>query len=686
MRRWVVILVSTAFLLPIYGDSVVLQNGEEITGKVVAFENGIFKFEDGRKVDVDNVKSEKFDVAKQESKKETVSQDVKKLLQDAEEAHKKYPDAEYISLIDWGRYELTKEGHHNYEYHGAILLLKKEALNSANRSLYFEEGRSKVEILMARSISPDGTVTDYDPTKVKIESPAGEAEFYDYGKYVTFTIPKAEVGSIIEFRFKVNEYKPFDPKMFFPSWWFGGKEPVVWSHLEIAVPNDVEFFYKTYDIDEAQSKPQKIVGKETTTYLWDYRDFQGIIEEPNMPSWGDVIPRVYGSVFSDWVYLNQWATERLEKNMRLTDTVKETATKITLNAKTDEEKVASVYHWVQRNIRYISIKGSIMSGMCGHPAWETLQKGFGDCIDVAVLTATLLRAVGIEAYPVWIQTNDSEAFIDLPNFLGNHAITQIKLGDRFILLDSTATDYRYPYFRNDDHGTFIHNPIRGVVEPTPVPPAEDNMRNIRCEVEIHPDLSATLEQLNTYTGTWESWVRGWFRTNPPEEHQKFMVSIANGYYPDSKVLDFKLENTEDLSKEFRWNYRVKVTRFGTKAGDILIISMPDVEYEFKEVALPERKYAIHYSTSFCAKHAISITVPEGWKVYYIPKEVKFSCAHADYEAKYTTTDDGRKILFEDRYRRHSRKIPTKDYKEYKEFLEKVSAYSKERVFLTKENK
>ncbi|MCX7703497.1 MAG: DUF3857 and transglutaminase domain-containing protein, partial [Planctomycetota bacterium] len=667
MRRLFVILL-TSLLMPLYGDTIFLQNGEEIEGEIASFENGKFKLKDGRSVKVDNVKSVKFDVAKQEGKKET-SQDVKKLLEDAKKAQEKYPYAEHITLLDWGRYELTKEGHHNYEYHAAILICKKEALKIANRSLYFEEGRSKVEVLMSRSIAPDGTVCDYDPSKMKIESPAGEGEFYDYGKYVTYSIPKVEVGSIVEFRYRINEYKPFDAKMFFPSWWFGGKEPVVFSYVEIVVPNDVKLFYKTYDMEEKESKPRILVGKEMTTYSWEYRDFPGIIEEPNMPSIGDVIPRLYGSIFKDWVYLNQWASERLEKNMRLTDAIKSAAEKIVQDAKSDEEKVAAVYHWVQRNIRYISIKGSIMSGMCGHPAWETLQKGYGDCIDVAVLTATLLRALNIEAYPIWIQTNDSEALIDLPNFLGNHAITQVKLGNKFIFLDSTATDYRYPYFRNDDHGTYTHNPLRGVVEPTPVPPPEDNMRNIKCEVRIHPDLSATLEQLNTYTGTWESWVRGWFRTTPPEEHQKFMVSTANSYYPGSKLVDFKLENTEDLSKEFRWHYTINVVRFGTTAGDFLICGMPDVEYNFSEVALPSRRYPIHYTTSYCARHVITVTAPPGWRVFYTPKEVKLQCAHADYEAKYTVSEEGRKILFEDRYRRHSRKIPVKDYEDYKNFLE-----------------
>ena len=689
MRRVLLFVTVFSVLLPLYADRITLHKGGEVSGKVVSFKDGVFRLDDGREVTVDEVKSVTFDTAKQEAKEEAVSADVKKLLDTAKEARKKYPDAKYIVLIDWGRYELNEDGTRSYEYHGAVLLCRREALGLANRSLYFEEGRSKVEILMARSISPDGTVHNYDPTKVKIESPARKAIYYGYGKYLVYTIPKVQVGSIIEFRYRSTTYKPFDKKMWFPDWWFGGKEPVVWSYIEMVFPNDVKLFYKTYDMDEDSAKPQVLVGKKKTTYIWEYHDFPGVVEEPCMPNIGDVVPRVRCSVFDNWVYINQWAAERLKKNMHLTESVKQAAAKITYGAKTDEEKVAKIYHWVQRNIRYISIKGSIMSGMCGHPAWETLKKGYGDCVDVAVLMSTLLRAVGVEAFPVWIQTNDSEAFIDLPNFVGNHAIVQVKLKDYFIL-DPTATDYRYPFYRDDDQGTYIHNPIRGVIEPTPIPPPEDNMRNMRTEVRIHPDLSATLEQLNTYTGCWESWVRGWFRRNPEQEHQKLMLSIANRHYPGSKVLSFGLDNTEDLSKEFRWRYRLKLARFGTKVGDFLIFGMPGVDYDFPEVALPKRRYDIHYSyqtdnASSCAfKHTITVTIPDGWRVYYIPEKVKLECKFADYIAEYTLLSDGKKILFEDKFRRKVRKIPVKDYEEYKRFLESVSAFSKKKVFLVKE--
>lgn len=691
MRNTVLLVAISSVLLPLYADRIALHRGDELKGEVVSFRDGVFRLADGREVAVDEVKSVTLDTAEQEAKKETVSGDVKKLLDMATEARKKYPNAKYIVLVDWGRYELNRDGSRSYEYHGVVLLCKREALGLANRSLYFEEGRSKVEIITARSIAPDGKTYDYDPNKVKIESPARETIYYDYGKYLVYTIPKVQVGSIIEYRYRSLTYKPFDKKMWFPDWWFGGKEPVVWSYIEIVFPNNVKLYYKTYDMDEKSAKPQVLVGKNKTKYIWEYRDFPGIVEEPFMPDISDVVPRLRCSTFNRWVYLNQWATERLKKNMKVTDELKRRATEIVYGAKTDEERVAKIYHWVQRNIRYISIKGSIMSGMCGHPAWETLKKGYGDCVDVAVLMSTLLRAVGVEAYPVWIQTNDSEAFIDLPNFVGNHAVVQVKLRDYFIL-DPTATDYRYPYYRDDDQGTYIYNPIRGVIEPTPVPPPEDNMRNMQTEVRIHPDLTATLEQLNTYTGCWESWVRGWFRRTPKKEHQKLMLSIANRHYPGSKVLNLRLENIEDLSKEFRWHYRLKLAGFGTKAGDFFIFGMPGVDYDFPEIALRERRYDIHYNyqtdnaSSYAFKHTIIVTIPEGWRVYYLPDEIKLECTYADYTAKYSLIDGGRKILFEDRFRRRVRKIPVEDYKEYKRFLESTSAYSKKKVFLIKEKK
>lgn len=72
---------------------------------------------------------------------------------------------------------------------------------------------------------------------------------------------------------------------------------------------------------------------------------------------------------------------------------------------TARERIARIYAWVQRNIRYIAYE----EGESGHrpdrPA-EVLRKRYGDCKGMALLLATLLRHEGIEAQAAVIGTDD----------------------------------------------------------------------------------------------------------------------------------------------------------------------------------------------------------------------------------------------------------------------------------------
>ena len=66
-----------------------------------------------------------------------------------------------------------------------------------------------------------------------------------------------------------------------------------------------------------------------------------------------------------------------------------------------------------------------------------LSNEYGDCKDKHTLLAALLKAAGIEAWPVLISSN-RELDPKLPSPAQfNHAITLVSLGDKLIWMDST---------------------------------------------------------------------------------------------------------------------------------------------------------------------------------------------------------------------------------------------------------
>ena len=93
-----------------------------------------------------------------------------------------------------------------------------------------------------------------------------------------------------------------------------------------------------------------------------------------MPPYGAVVPRVEASLFQNWEYIFDWLTRMQQRRIQVTPEIEQAVQEITAGAADLEEKVARIYHFIQRYIRYISIKGSIGSGWSGHEAFYMYRK------------------------------------------------------------------------------------------------------------------------------------------------------------------------------------------------------------------------------------------------------------------------------------------------------------------------
>jgi len=405
-----------------------------------------------------------------------------------------------------------------------------------------------------------------------------------------------------------------------------------------------------------------------------------IISEAYMPPMRDVLPIVVFSKQKDWKYMNDRMRPMFEKRFQLTDVVKKKVDEIIAGAKTIEDKIARLYLFCQKEIRYISIKGNLASNQVGHPAEETLKNRYGDCTDKGMLLATMLKHIGVEAYPVGVLTNDAgRAFRELPIFDSNHCITEVNLNGRRFYLDSTATDYRYPYFRSDDHDTIAENNMRGSIDPIPVPPPEDNAIVGRRQLKIERDGTMRIDLENTQNGSWEASMRGMVRNFKPEEYEKQVRASISGLTASYTLHVATFSNPLDFSGPFTTRSGYTLHQYVPRSGRYLVLEIPFFGLRFPEVALAERTYDIVYTTSNLRDDQIEIQLPPGAKVKYLPPNVDVKTPALEYSCVYKV--EGEKILVQRRLAVKQRVVPVATYTTYKAELEKIARSTDERIFL-----
>jgi len=596
------------------------------------------------------------------------------------EAH---PGVAGVVLVDDGEFVYRKDGTNGYRYHFAGLVLKEEMKAWAQIALGFTEGRSRTGILYARSVSPDGAVQTLSPDALEVGSPSEEMQFFNPNRKVASgVIPGVEVGSIVEYAYEYERYDPEDPRLFFPGYFFQGEDPVVFSRVKVTVPKSVPFNYVTRNFGEGQIEGPVIdEGRGNRTYTWLVEDSPPLQSEPYMPPQQDLVPMMDGSVFASFEDAYALQRDLQVPRMVLTPAIEAAVEAITEGAATTEGKLAAIYHWVQANTRYISIKGSLGAGWSGHTAQETFDNRYGDCTDKAVLFATMCKAIGVTSYPIILRTNDSGVGVtEIPTMDGNHAISEVVLDGGSIYLDTTAQNYRYPYFRADDHGAMAFNAIRGDIKPIPVPPPEDNQRYSHLDVTLEPSGDVLVKTRNEYNGNIEAGIRGFWKQTREDNRAARMADYVNSLSPGAVLEDFTLYNLEDVDKQLSMNIDYTLKRHAIRAKDLMYMRMPTLECDYPEAALETRSYPIQYRTSEKRILEIDVSLPKGFRPKWLPPPLDIENRYVEYHAAYEEHDGG--IRFRQVFRRPARIVPPEDYPEYRDALRAIAAFSKKEVFLT----
>lgn len=663
------------------------SSGEPIEANSVSYKDGQVYFNtasETKSLDRRNVRDISFS-AKTPQKKEISVSDIGDLGNYVEKARilaKKYPDAQYIKVLSESNSRHRHDGTNIYRDRAIIYIAKDEAIGASQVSLFFDPNREKVKIIHARCLTPDGEVFNLKPDQIKISKSTSGSVHFNNEQSISFTIPGVTVGSLVDYSYENEEFNPFDSNLFSGRSYFQSSCPIGEKIERVSVPNDHELYYFSKNLDEKYAKPTIVEAVDSMLYTWKMEDMPPLVGEPSMPPTRDVIPSLYFSIQKDHNYINEKLKPMYEKRFELTDDVKAKVDELVKDCKNLNEKIAKLYYFCQQEIRYISIKSNLASNQVGHPADETLKNKYGDCTDKGMLLAVMLKHIGVEAYPVLILTNRAgKAIRELGIFDDNHCITEVHLDGRIFYLDATATDFRYPYFRSDDHETNARNVILGTQRTVPLPPPEDNALLSIRKIKIENDGTTHIDIETTLNGPREASMRGFVRGVKPEEYEKIVRQSISALTADYKLEIATHTNPLDFDTQLKTHSAYTLNRFAPKSGKYMIFSVPYFELTFPEVSLEKRKYPIQHTTSNQLTDQLAIKLPEGYSVKYLPPALRIQSPYVEFEIIYDQQGDEiditRKIAFP------RRNIPIEDYNSYKTDLEKIAHSSKQKIFLEK---
>lgn len=138
-----------------------------------------------------------------------------------------------------------------------------------------------------------------------------------------------------------------------------------------------------------------------------------------------------------------WYRKLLERLPAPTPKVEAMAQKITAAAKNDQERVAAIYDFVRKEVRYLADERGDNAWLPRTPDF-VLAKRYGDCKDKALLIQKLAASLKIPVDFVLLEAGRhpiNQGHMRLAGF--NHAIAAFRRGDQRLFLDGTCRDCEY---------------------------------------------------------------------------------------------------------------------------------------------------------------------------------------------------------------------------------------------------
>ena len=566
-----------------------------------------------------------------------------------------------------------------------------ENLNLASESISYNTFNNIEEITAFTKIVIDGKEKFYKVNDFTDKDVLVNGIFFTDRKEKKFAFKNVTKNAITNLKYT---RKIKDPH-FIPAFIIANNLPIENATFSVSFPNNVEVSFKTFNIDSTKVHFTKKISNHLITYTWQFSEIPKISRHYDFsPLY--YIPQIVIRIKSyqingitNWVLkdvddLYKWYN-LLNKNINTTnqEKLKEITKDITKNITNEEEKIKTIYYFVQDRINYIAFEDGL-NGFIPRDAMNIYNNKYGDCKDMSNLLNEMLHYANIKSYLTWIGTRDRPyTYEELPTVLtNNHMITAVKIDNEIHFLDATAKYLPYGF------------PSPNIQGKQALIGTSDNDYNLIIVPEVSAEKSGTLIksslQLNNLNliGTHQAFLFGFDKLNFRHQYEHksnedldFLfwnldfgtkkTSFLNINYKniaiekDSSIISFT-SKTNDYAREIAGKIYLKLNLDHTLKGEL-------VRDEGKKF---DKKINYKYHKTFYT----NFKIPDGYTVEFLPENSNFTRDNYHFSIEYQQTSG--KISVTKNITINTLKIPVSSIDEWNHFIKKLSKENKRTIILS----
>ena len=614
-----------------------------------------------------------------------ISEGDEQLVQDAIDklpAQEAFPDDGAVILWDSVDINIDEKSRYIYSTRRVAKIFNEDGKGLAEVSIPYMRGRDDVTIHHARTLTPDGEVVELDTNAIirDVRPPSAvDAGLYVDARLMYFTLPKVSDGCIIDYAYSTNNLGHVMQGEFWRQVYFQGQHPVQYYRFTVHIPKKKQLYYQVSGAPAAATdtqsdssfldiEPTMTESNYSRTYTFEARDVPPLKDEYLMPAPQDLAYNISISSLDSWDELATWYATLIREQDEITPKIEEKTKQLLSGAWTRKEKVKRLYEYVATNIQYYGYELGIWA-IKPYTADRVLEVGAGDCKDKTTLLSTMLASAGINAYPVLISAGDMrgvnahlsdggaevEAVPSLAYF--NHMILVVE-GDKdddLIWLDPTAETCAFgdlpagdqdrwtliinPRFLTDDKapeqgGGDIQNELYRF-QKSPSLDATSNLKRVHTDVKVKKDLSVSVRQELTVTGSFNMRLRSRLRHLQTAEEKSEFLHKALELDARAKIEDFKVSELSELEGELKVELTWSCKEYLYAIGSQFVLELPLVKHPYAELLSEERRmYPAAIGKALTLEDKITVSTEAPFKIDIVPEEQTLKTDVAEIQLRY----------------------------------------------------
>jgi hypothetical protein len=598
-----------------------------------------------------------------------------------------FPLSDAVIIKDEAKMEIETDGQALYTHHRIMKIFSDPGKRYSHQEIPFNQSVTVVEI-KARTMHPDGEEFNLESGDVRERSLLSNYVLYSDSKVKEFYFPQVRRNCVVEYEYQLR----FSSLLFWSDWFFQSHLPILHSKYTLVIPRYFDFNVRVLN-DKIVPKVDFRKGKKV--FVWETFDKGAIRQEVFMPPAADLVSRLAfapvdfefdGKTYPSrsWNDIAGWYREMSQAGSVSAEEPRLLAQKLTSGLGSPEEKMKVLFDYVQEHVRYVSI--AIGTGAFKPlPCAEILEYGYGDCKDMTALLITLLRAVGIEAFPAMLSTKGHRRVLtDLPKVKQfDHVVTAVPSGDRYLWLDPACRNCRFGELPYEDQGAsaLVVKPDGGELTVTPETEQGENQTDTHWDVTLNSDGSVTGQVTIRATGQEGLAFRASLTELKPQRRRKALVGFLSSWFAEPYLLATEFGNFEEKDSSIFVRAGFEAEGFGVEQQDGLFLPIDLHTQNYLNLMFPhaQRRSPIIFDYRFVNTDQLDIIVPQGFQLQHLPAPVRLDESFGFFESTYQVEKD--KIVHKRLFVRKELFIPVGEYSRLTDFYDQAAAADNQRVIL-----